>query len=178
MKKIKNPAEASAGFQDQDAEFSASPLRSAADLDTAERPLVTIPKALANPTAGRSLDIHRRAVGRRGSGGGNSATDNCAADDAAGDGCAEAALCAGGGHGKRTGDRCNRDEGRKCLLHVLGSPGDDGAPHVGAGFKVTHTLYPELTVSLESAQQSIQSKRSQNLGLKNGFFRPKIQRVP
>jgi hypothetical protein len=43
-------------------------------------------------------------------------------------------------------------------------------------FKVTHTPYSKLAVSLEgSAQQSIPSKRpskrSQDNGLKNGFFR-------
>jgi hypothetical protein len=125
--KIKNPAEMSAGFQNQDAEFSADRFRSTADLNAAEGPLVTIPEALTNPTAGRSLDIYRGAIGRRGSGGGDGSADNCAADDSAGDGSAEAALGAGWGRGKRTGDRCNRDEGSKCLLHVLGSPGDDGA---------------------------------------------------
>jgi hypothetical protein len=48
----------------------------------------------------------------------------------------------------------------------------------GAGFKVTHTPSWQLAVSLKSAQQSIQSKRSGVLGGKNGFFRPLAKCVP
>src|ERR1700737_2628101 len=44
------------------------------------------------------------------------------------------------------------------------------APSVGAGFKVTHTPYSELPVPLESAQQSIPSKRWQADGRKKRFF--------
>ena len=69
----------------------------------------------------------------------------------------DAALGAGRGRSERTGERCDRDEGSKCLLHVFGSP--EVAPWIGAGFKVTHTPYSKLAVSLESAQPSIESKR-------------------
>ena len=51
--------------------------------------------------------------------------------------------------GQRTGDRRDRDEGSKCLLHVLALL--EMAPSVGAGFKVTHTLYSKLAVSLREA---------------------------
>jgi hypothetical protein len=40
----------------------------------------------------------------------------------------------------------------------------------GAGFRVTHTPSWQLAVSLKSAQQSIQSKRSGVVGRKKRFF--------
>src|SRR5258706_16368189 len=49
------------------------------------------------------------------------------------------------------------------------------APAASAGFKVTHTPYSKLDVSLKSAPQSIESKRAQALGWKNGFFRPIVK---
>jgi hypothetical protein len=49
---------------------------------------------------------------------------------------------------------------------------------VSAGFKVTHTPYSKLAVSLESAQQSIPSKRLQPSGPKNGFLRPNPKSIP
>jgi hypothetical protein len=58
------------------------------------------------------------------------------------------------------------------------------APSVSAGFKVTHTPYSKLAVSLKSAQQSIPSKRAPAGGLKKRFFqarnekRPRKQRFP
>jgi hypothetical protein len=52
------------------------------------------------------------------------------------------------------------------------------APSVSAGFRSTHTLYSKLAVSLESAQQSIESKRGVLVGRKKGFFRPTSKKVP
>src|SRR5712671_7308058 len=51
------------------------------------------------------------------------------------------------------------------------------APSASAGFKVTHTPYSKPDVSLKSAPQSIESKRDQALGWKNGFFRPMVKTV-
>jgi hypothetical protein len=48
------------------------------------------------------------------------------------------------------------------------------APLASAGLKVTHA-YSKLAVSLESAQQSIQSKRFEACDLKKGFFRPVVE---
>jgi hypothetical protein len=44
------------------------------------------------------------------------------------------------------------------------------APQGSAGLKVTHTPYSKQAVSLESAQQSIESKRCQASGRKKRFF--------
>src|ERR1700733_13085638 len=52
------------------------------------------------------------------------------------------------------------------------------APSRQRRFQVTHTLYLKPTVSLKSAHQPTQSKRSQNLGPKNGFFRPRFNASP
>src|SRR5258707_6412034 len=52
------------------------------------------------------------------------------------------------------------------------------APSFSAGFKVTHTPYSKLAVSLKSAQQSIPSKRWQADGLKKRFFHANSQDVP
>jgi hypothetical protein len=49
------------------------------------------------------------------------------------------------------------------------------APAASAGFEVTHTSYSKPTVSPKSAPQSIESKRSQPLARKNGFFRPEVR---
>ena len=49
------------------------------------------------------------------------------------------------------------------------------APSASAGFKVTHTPYSKPDVLLKSAPQSIESKRAQALGWKNGFFRPMVK---
>src|SRR5665647_44050 len=93
-------------------------VRSVADLDAAEAPAVTIPEALANHAAGRGrvFVIHRTAIGR--AAGGDGSADERAADQSAYHGCPDAALCACGCRGERTSDRCDRDEGSKCLLHV------------------------------------------------------------
>src|SRR6266852_365994 len=101
--------------------FSAGPVRSVADLDAAEAPAVTIPETLANPTARGRRFFH---IHRGGTAGRDGAADDRTADDSASHGCAEAALCACRSRGERTSDRCNRDKGSKCLVHVLGSPGD------------------------------------------------------
>src|ERR1700754_1933975 len=123
-KKI-NPAEAWAGFRTQCARKSApGAFRSVADLDTAEAPAVTVPETLANhPARGRSfLNIDRLAIGR--AAGGDRTADDSAADQSCCQACGDATLCACRCRGKRTSYRCNRHEGSKCLLHVLGSPGD------------------------------------------------------
>jgi hypothetical protein len=52
------------------------------------------------------------------------------------------------------------------------------APQASAGFKVTHTPYSRLAVSLKSAQQSIESKRNGLMGQKKGFFRPISGSIP
>src|SRR5471030_2657666 len=119
-----NPADRSAGFQIRDAKIFAPQLRSVADLDPAEAPAVTVPEAFANQTAGGRtvLYIHRTAIGR--TAGRDRPADDGAADKSGRHACGYAALCACRGRYKRTGDRCDRDEGSKCLLHVLGSPGD------------------------------------------------------
>src|ERR1039458_6023385 len=103
----------------------AVPVRSVADLDAAEAPVITIPEALANETAagGRTFHIDRRSaiiIGWRRAGRDGSA-DNGATNQSASNGSTEAALRARGCSGERSCDRCNRDEGNKRLLHVLGS---------------------------------------------------------
>jgi hypothetical protein len=52
------------------------------------------------------------------------------------------------------------------------------APLSGAGFKVSHTPYSKLAVSLESAQQSIEGKRDEAVGLKKRFFHAKVTKRP
>src|SRR5665811_1943603 len=53
----------------------------------------------------------------------------------------------------------------------------DRAPSVSAGFRMTHTPYSKLAVSLEGAQQSIESKRSPAVGLEKRFFQAKAKNV-
>src|SRR5882672_10623457 len=151
----KNPAEVSAGFQNQGAMDLRLAVGSVADLDATEAPAVAVPEALANHAARRRLvDIYALtiAIGRAAVGDGT--TDDGAADQSGRNACGDAALCACGRRGQRTSDRCDRDEGSKCLLHVLGSP--EMALSVSTGFKMTHTLYSKPAVSPKSAQQSIQ----------------------
>jgi hypothetical protein len=52
------------------------------------------------------------------------------------------------------------------------------ALHASAGFKVTHTPYSTLAVSLKSAQQSIGSMRGGADEPKKRFFQAKIGRHP
>jgi hypothetical protein len=52
------------------------------------------------------------------------------------------------------------------------------APQTSAGFKVTHTPYSRLAVSLKSAQQSIESKRREADGPKKRFFQANFRRHP
>jgi hypothetical protein len=52
------------------------------------------------------------------------------------------------------------------------------APLAGAGFKVSHTPYSKLAVSLESAQQSIEGKRDEAVGLEKRFFHAKVTKRP
>jgi hypothetical protein len=48
------------------------------------------------------------------------------------------------------------------------------APSVSAGFKVTHTPSSKLAISLKSAQQSIESKRTGADGPKKRFFQARF----
>ena len=121
------------GF-DQDARLARQSIRSVADLDAAIAPVIAVPEALANHPArrvGRFFHVHRAAIGR--AAGGDRATDDRAAEQAGRHACGNATLCACGRRCERTGNRCDRDQGSKCLLHVLGSPGV--APS-SAGFRV------------------------------------------
>jgi hypothetical protein len=52
------------------------------------------------------------------------------------------------------------------------------APAASAGFKLTHTPYWKLTLSLKSARQSIQGKRFSALGLEKRFFQATGKNVP
>src|ERR1700692_3262880 len=99
---------------------NAVPVRSVADLDAAEAPVITIPEALANETAarGRTFHIHRRtaiiSIGRRwGRAGRDGSADDGAANQSASNGSTEVALRARGCRSERGCDRCNRDEGNK-----------------------------------------------------------------
>jgi hypothetical protein len=50
------------------------------------------------------------------------------------------------------------------------------APSASAGFKVdSHALFETGRLAKKSARQSIESKRSQALGWKNGFFTPMVK---
>jgi hypothetical protein len=115
--KKKNPADGSAGLKIEAWRVGAVPVRSVADLDAAEAPVITIPEALANETAarGRTFHIHRRSaiIIGRGRAGGDSSADNGATNQSASNGSTEAALRARGCSGERSCDRCSRDEGNK-----------------------------------------------------------------
>src|SRR6266700_33877 len=118
----KNPA-TGAGFQIKPREFAT--VGSVADLDATEAPAVTVPEALANHAARRRfVDIYALTIAIGRAAGGDRTTDDGAADQSGRNACGDAALCACGRRCERTSDRCDRDEGSKCLLHVLGSPGD------------------------------------------------------
>jgi hypothetical protein len=52
------------------------------------------------------------------------------------------------------------------------------APLAGAGFRVSHTPYSKLAVSLQSAQQSTEGKRDEADGLKKRFFHAKVTKRP
>jgi hypothetical protein len=52
------------------------------------------------------------------------------------------------------------------------------APYASAGFKVTHTPYSTLAVSLKSAQQSIESIRGVAREPKKRFFQARNGRHP
>src|ERR1700745_634186 len=105
--------------------MSVGVVRLVADLDATEAPVIAIPEAFANETAGRGrsvFHVNRAAVSRPA--GGDRTADNRAANETTSDSRAEAALRACGGRCERTGDGCDRDDGSKCHLHVLGSPRD------------------------------------------------------
>jgi hypothetical protein len=52
------------------------------------------------------------------------------------------------------------------------------APYASAGFKMTHTPYSTLAVSLKSAQPSTESIRGDTDEPKKGFFGPKLRAIP
>src|SRR5437879_10635225 len=91
---------------DEDARLARQSIKSVADLDAAETPLIAVPEALANHAArriGRFFHVHRAAIGR--AAGGDRATDDRAADQACGYACGHATLCARGRRRERTGNR-------------------------------------------------------------------------
>src|SRR5438270_3694780 len=93
-------------------------------MDASEAPAVAVPETLANHPARRSFfDVNRRRSGIARTAGGDGSANNRAADQARGKACRYAALGACRGRKERAGNRRDREEGRKCLLHFLVSPG-------------------------------------------------------
>jgi hypothetical protein len=93
------------------------PLRSAAHLDAAEAPSISIPESLANKPAGRTLDIDRGRCRIDRTAGGNRAANDRATDEATYKARGHATLGACRGRGERTGNCREREQGGNCLLH-------------------------------------------------------------
>src|SRR5262249_17678355 len=110
---------------------------SVADPDGADVPAVAVPEALLLPVAaggrGRSaFVIDRPAIGR--AAGGDGSADDCTTDQAGRYAGGNAALGVRRRRTQRAGDRCDREEGSKGLLH---SGTLLEMAHLGAGFRGT-----------------------------------------
>src|SRR5437879_13618613 len=93
---------------DEDARLARQSIKSVADLDAAETPLIAVPEALANHAArrvGRFFHVHRAAIGR--AAGGDRTTDDRATGQPGSHACGNAKLCAWGGRRGPTGHSCH-----------------------------------------------------------------------
>src|SRR2546423_9805508 len=103
--------------------------------DPAKTPAVPVPEAPATPGAGGTFSQYTgTAIGR--AAGGDSTADDRTTDQSGRHARGYAALCARGCRCERAGYSCGRDQGSKCLLHVLDSPGG-GAFGLRRGLKMT-----------------------------------------
>src|SRR6201999_3739897 len=81
---------------------------SAADSHPADPPAMAVPETLGHPFATAKIVVWPGACSVR---------SGFIIATRSRDACGAATLCACGRRGERTGNRCDRDEGSKCLLH-------------------------------------------------------------